>query len=210
MVGAWATRGCYEIAMPELRIYEHELPAEDDPDVVARAAGMIAAARGAQRPGRALAVGLASLAMGVVIWGELNRWTGFDMPWLLMAGSAVALGLLMGLPYRRAGTLFDRRWAIAAGGLGVVMAILGDLHATLLIQAAAEEAPWARALGRLDVGAWFATRQPIDWLVAGLAGAGAFVASRPTLDERQLRMEARIAIREEDLRAERAEEGDAR
>lgn len=192
--------------MGEIRIYEHELPPADDPDVVERAAAFVAEARAAQRPGRSVGVGIGSVLIGVVIWGELNRWTEFDMPWLLMAGTAVGLGVLMGLPYRKVGALFDRRWALLGGALGVLMALLGDLHATALIQASLEDVPWLRALGRIELGAWLAARQPIDWIVAGLGGAGAFVAARPPLDGRQLLMEARIAIHQEDLAAEEEDE----
>ncbi|MEZ4340315.1 MAG: hypothetical protein R3B82_27140 [Sandaracinaceae bacterium] len=192
--------------MEPIRIYEHELPPADDPDVVERAALFVAEARAAQRPARAVGVGIVSVVIGVVIWGELNRWTEFDMPWLLMAGTAVGLGVLMGLPYRKAGALFDRRWALLAGALGVLMALLGDLHAMALIQASLEDGPWLRALGRIDIVDWIAARQPIDWVVAGLGGAGAFVAARPPLDPRQLLMEARIAVHQEDLEAEAADE----
>ncbi len=190
----------------ETRIYEQDLPPEDDPDVVALAATFVADARAAQRPARAVGVGVASVVVGVVIWGELNRWTTFEMPWLLMAGTAVGLGVLMGLPYRKAGALFDRRWAVLAASFGAAMAILGDLHATALIQASLEDVPWSRALGRVDVAAWLGARQPIDWLVAGLGAIGAFVAARPALDARQLLMEARIAIHQEDLLAEEEDE----
>lgn len=50
--------------------------------------------------------------------------------------------------------------------------------------------------------AWLGQRQPIDWLVAGLAAMGAYVGTRPSLDARQLVMEARVHIHLEDLAAE--------
>lgn len=189
----------YRSSVDPVTIYEEELPPADDPDVAQLARELIARARADQRPGRALLAGLGSVAIGVVIWGELNRWTGFDMPWLLMAGSAVALGVLMGLPYRKVGALFDARWALVAGALGVLMGVLGDLHATALIVSTTDGVRWADVLRDLDLATWLAHRQPLDWIVSGLGGAGAFAAARPALDERQLVMEARIAVHAQDL-----------
>jgi len=190
----------------EVRIYETELPPADDPDVVALADEMIAAARQAQRPGRALAVAAPGLLVGVVLWGELNRLTGFDMPWLAMAASAVVLGALLGLPFRLIGQVFDRRWALTAGALGLAMAVLGDLHAWALIQSNALGMGWAEVMSHFDPGAWLGARLPIDWLVAGLGAAGAFMAARPKLDGRQLGMEARIETHMADLAEERLED----
>lgn len=186
-------------------IYEQHLPPADDPDVRELAQELIAQARGAQRPGRALAYALPSVLLGAALWGELNRWAHFDMPWLVMATTAVILGVGMGRPYRIIGHLFDERWSLLAGVLGLAMAILGDLHAWLRLSSESEAGSYAEALAALDVAAWLSARQPIDWLVCGLGAAGAYVAARPALDARQLVMEARIAIHLEDLAQQEAE-----
>lgn len=189
-------------------IYEHQLPPENDPDVVALAATWIANARAAQRPGRAAAYAIPSVAIGVVIWGELNRWTGFAMPWPIMAGSAIVLGVAMGRPCLKLGALFDRRWAVLVSALGLVMAVLGDFQATTLIGASQSGMSWTEVITTVDasiLGEWISGRQPVDWIVAVLAAAGAFFAARPTLDASQLLMQARITIADEDMSREEAE-----
>jgi len=178
-------------------IYEHQLPPESDPEVVELAKTWIDGARATQRPVRALAYAIPSTLLGVVLWGELNRWTGFHMHWYAMAGSAIVLGVLLGRPCRQLGTLFDPRWAVVLGALGVVMAVLGDLYASTALLAVRAGTDWSQVVGILGVDelrAWLTGRQPIDWLVAGLAGAGAALSVRPPLDARQLVMEARIEI----------------
>jgi hypothetical protein len=192
------------------RIYVSEavLPPRDDPEVEARVAGWRAEVRPQQRPGRALAAALLSLAIGVVLWGAVNRATGFAMPWLLTALSAVVLGVLLGLPYKRAGRLVDARWAWLAAGLGVVMAVLGDLGAQLLLHADREGLGAWEVISSLD-GATFVTliaaRAPLDWVVSGLAGAGAAFSARPLMGEPEVRQQARI-----DVYAERLAEKEAR
>ena len=191
--------------MSERTIYEQELPPADDPDVRELSAEMIAEARAAQRPGRALLYAVPSVLIGALIWGELNRWAAFDMPWLLMAASAVVLGVAMGRPFRMIGALFDERWAFVAGGLGLAMALLGDLHALSRLATEVNGASYGEVLASSDIGAWLGQRQPIDWLVAGLAAVGAYASARPSLDARQLVMEARVQIHLEDLEAEEQE-----
>lgn len=190
-------------------IYEQELPPAADPDVRELAAELIGAARAAQRPVRALLYALPSVVVGALIWGELNRWARFDMPWLLMAGSAVVLGVAMGRPYRMIGHLFDERWALLAGALGLLMALLGDLHAALRLTSQPEGLSYAEVLASADLAEWLRGRRPIDWLVAGLGAIGAYVGARPSLDARQLEMEARVAIHLEDLAGEEALEDEA-
>lgn len=178
-------------------VYEHQLPPPGDPEVVALATEWITAARTAQRPMRALAYAIPSLVIGVVIWGELYVWTEFEMHWYLMGGSAVVLGALVGHPCRRLGALFDRHWSILLGACGLAMAVIGDLHAGVLLAAAREGVPWADFVSRLDVShlrEWLSLRAPIDWVVALFAGAGAAFGARPPLDDRQLEMQARIDV----------------
>ncbi|HHH31480.1 MAG TPA: hypothetical protein ENK57_24465 [Polyangiaceae bacterium] len=186
-------------------IYPEDLPPEDDPEVVELVDRWVAEAKVGQRPLRALAVALVCLLIGVVIWGELNRLSEFRMPWLLMAASAVVLGVLLGFPYRFVGRLFDWPWAVLAGALAVLMAVAGDLHAVALISSRDPAVGWSDAIAAIDLGTFLGARTPLDWLVAGLAGAGAFAGARPAMDRRQLRMEARIAIHLEDLEREEAE-----
>lgn len=178
-------------------IYEHQLPPEGDPEVVSLATSWVDHARAAQRPGRAMAYAVPSTLLGIVLWGELNRWTGFDMHWYVMAGSAVVLGVLLGRPCRVLGALFDPRWAMLLGALGIVMGVLGDLYASTALLAVRAGTGWSDVIGLMgpaELHAWLTGRQPIDWLVAGLGGAGAFLSARPPLDARQLVMEARIEI----------------
>ena len=189
-------------------IYEHQLPPENDPEVVALAASWVGSARAAQKPGRALAYAIPSTLLGVVLWGELNRWTGFAMHWYVMAGSAIVLGVLLGRPCRTLGVLFDPRWAVLLGVLGVTMGVLGDLYAGTALLAARAGTDWSEVLvhlGPVQLRDWLTARQPIDWLVAGLAGVGAALAARPPLDARQLMMEARIEV----CRLRRVEEAHA-
>ena len=116
-------------------VYAHQLPPENDPEAVELARSWIDAARGAQRPGRAMAYAIPSTLIGIVLWGELNRWTGFALPWPLMAASTVALGVALGRPCRNLGALFDRRWAAMLFVMGFAMGLLGDLYATIALSA---------------------------------------------------------------------------
>lgn len=183
------------------QVYEHELPAADDPEVEARVQAWLRGRRAEQRPWRAIPVGLASVVVGVVLWGELNALMRFEMPWLLMAATAVILGILMGVPFRKAGDLFDRRWAVLAFVLGLLMAVAGDIYALLLLLAA--EDPSADRLDAIavfrlaDLGPWLESRIPLDWLVAGLAAVGAAFGARPWVTEANARLDARLALYEE-------------
>lgn len=137
--------------------------------MVALATSRVAAARGAQRPHRALSYALPSLVIGIVIWGELYVWTEFAMHWYLMGGSAIVLGVLLGLPCRRLGALFDRRWALLLGALGFTMAMLGDLVALTMLAAERAGLGWLEFVGRLgvsEIAEWLMLRAPLDWLVA--------------------------------------------
>ncbi|AKF05075.1 hypothetical protein DB32_002224 [Sandaracinus amylolyticus] len=191
-------------------VYAHQLPPENDPEAVALARSWIDAARAAQRPGRAMGYAIPSTIIGIVLWGELNRWTGFAMHWYGMAGSAVALGVVLGRPCRSLGALFDRRWAALLFVLGFAMGALGDLYATTALVAARDGIDWLTVITHADVGGWIAGRTPLDWIVAGAGGAGAALAGRPPMDERQLFMQARIDVAAARLDAqEREDAGDA-
>ncbi|UJR82299.1 Hypothetical protein I5071_43640 [Sandaracinus amylolyticus] len=189
-------------------VYEHQLPPENDPEVVALARSWIDGARDAQRPGRAMAYAIPSTLIGIVLWGELNRWTGFDMHWYVMAGSAVALGVVLGRPCRTLGALFDRRWAAVLFLLGFAMGALGDLYAMTALVAAREGVGWLSVITQADVGGWIAGRTPLDWIVAGAGGAGAALAGRPPMDERQLAMQARIDVAARRLDAQEREDAE--
>lgn len=187
------------MAAEEIRVYEQELPAEDDPDVLAQWRLWVREARDTQRPGLAALSGVGGAMIGAVLWGELNRWTAFQMPWLVMAGTAGLLGWMLGLPVGRAGKLFETRWVCLAAAFGFAMGVLGDLYARTALTAASEGTSFLTSLLDLDLSGFMASRQPIDWLVCGLGALAAFVGAKPSLDERQLLMEARIQVHVEDL-----------
>lgn len=195
-------------SMTSTTIYEHQLPPENDPAVVALARRWIDDARGAQRPLRAMAYAVPSTLLGVVLWGELNRWTGFEMHWYVMAGSALVLGVLLGRPCRTIGALFDRRWAAVLFACGFAMGVIGDLYAGTALIASRTGVDWTTVIatfGEPELGAWLTARTPIDWMVAAIAGAGAGIAGRPVLDEPQLVMQSRIEICRQRLEAEHAD-----
>ena len=199
--------------MEERRIWvsEEVLPPRDDPEVEARVAGWLAHVRPQQRPGRALVAALLSLAVGVVLWGAINRATGFSMPWLLMAASSVILGVLLGLPYRKAGRLVDAGWGWLAAGLGVAMAVLGDLGAQLMLHADRSGLALWDVVSSLDaatLGTLIAARVPLDWVVSGLAGVGAAFAARPMMGEAEIRQQARIDVYAERIAEEEDEDAD--
>ncbi|WP_236607262.1 hypothetical protein [Sandaracinus amylolyticus] len=155
-----------------------------------------------------MAYAIPSTLIGIVLWGELNRWTGFDMHWYVMAGSAVALGVVLGRPCRTLGALFDRRWAAVLFLLGFAMGALGDLYAMTALVAAREGVGWLSVITQADVGGWIAGRTPLDWIVAGAGGAGAALAGRPPMDERQLAMQARIDVAARRLDAQEREDAE--
>lgn len=192
----------------QIYVSEQVLPPRDDPEVEARVTAWLAYVRPRQRPGRALVAAVLSTAIGVVLWGVVNRATHFEMPWPLMAASAVVLGVLLGLPYRKAGRLVDARWGWLAAILGVAMAVLGDLGAQLLLHADREGLDAWDVIASLD-GPTFVTlvaaRSPLDWVVSGLAGAGAAFSARPLMGEPEVRQQSRI-----DVYAERLVEDEAR
>lgn len=182
--------------------YEHQLPAADEPFVLERVRSWVAERRPQQRASHALLALAVALPVGLVSWAEANILLGFAIPWLLAAAMAFGLGFLIGRPVRNAGHLYDRRWAVITGTVTVLVATLGDL-ASMLVLATERDGAIDRlaALGALFssegpslVSEFFAHRQPIDWVVAGLGALGAAFGSRPEITEDHVRLQARIDL----------------
>ncbi len=189
--------------------YEHQLPGANEPFVLERVRTWIAERRPQQRPSHALLALAVAFPVGLVSWAEANILLGFGIPWLLAAAMALALGFLIGRPVRNAGHLYDRRWAVITGAVAVLVATLGDL-ASMLVLATERDGAVDRvaALGALFasegpdlVAEFFARRQPIDWVVAGLGALGAAFGARPDVTEDHVRLQARIDL----LHAQEAE-----
>jgi hypothetical protein len=182
--------------------YEHQLPAADEPLVLERVRAWVAERRPQQRPSHALLALAVAFPVGLVSWAEANILVGFSIPWLFAAAMALGLGFLIGRPVRNAGHLYDRRWAVITGAVAVLVATLGDLVSMLVLATEREEAvDRVAALGALFssegpglVTEFFAHRQPIDWVVAGLGALGAAFGARPEVTEDHVRLQARIDL----------------